>query len=72
MSTKTTFKRIALVAVAALGLGTLSIVPSSAATPANATYTAPTTVNLLASEVGAGAFKRPKPGPLEGENRVPD
>jgi hypothetical protein len=32
MSTKTTFKRIALVAVAALGLGVLSVAPSSAAT----------------------------------------
>jgi len=32
MSTKTTFKRIALVAVAALGLGMLSVVPSGAAT----------------------------------------
>jgi trimeric autotransporter adhesin len=32
MSTKTTFKRIALVAVAALGFGTLSAVPSNAAT----------------------------------------
>lgn len=31
MSTKTTFKRIALVAVAALGLGVISIAPSSAA-----------------------------------------
>jgi hypothetical protein len=31
MSTKTTFKRVALVAVAALGLGVLSVVPSSAA-----------------------------------------
>jgi len=31
MSTKTTFKRIALVAVAALGLGTVSVAPSSAA-----------------------------------------
>jgi len=31
MSTKTTFKRIALVAVAALGFGTLSVVPSQAA-----------------------------------------
>jgi trimeric autotransporter adhesin len=30
MSTKTTFKRVALVAVAALGLGVLSVVPSSA------------------------------------------
>jgi len=31
MSTKTTFKRVALVAVAALGFGLLSVVPSSAA-----------------------------------------
>jgi trimeric autotransporter adhesin len=31
MSTKTTFKRIALVAVAALGLGVISVVPSQAA-----------------------------------------
>jgi hypothetical protein len=31
MSTKTTFKRVALVAVAALGLGVLSVAPSSAA-----------------------------------------
>jgi trimeric autotransporter adhesin len=34
MSTKTTFKRIALVAVAALGFGTLSVAPSQAATGA--------------------------------------
>jgi hypothetical protein len=45
MSTKTTFKRIALVAVAALGLGVLSVAPSSAAvinlalTPVNGTAT---------------------------------
>jgi hypothetical protein len=38
MSTKTTFKRIALVAVAALGFGVLSTVPSSA-TVAGATVT---------------------------------
>jgi len=42
MSTKTTFKRVALVAVAALGFGMLSVVPSSAAvvvTPAGAVLT---------------------------------
>jgi len=45
MSTKTTFKRVALVAVAALGLGVLSVAPSSAAvlnlavTSANGTAT---------------------------------
>jgi len=35
MSTKTTFKRIALVAVAALGFGMLSVVPSNAAAQPN-------------------------------------
>jgi hypothetical protein len=39
MSTKTSFKRIALVAVAALGFGTLSVVPSSAAVPQADTVT---------------------------------
>jgi hypothetical protein len=48
MSTKTTFKRVALVAVAALGLGVLSVAPSSAAPQADtlalASATASTTV----------------------------
>jgi hypothetical protein len=35
MSTKTTFKRVALVAVAALGLGVLSVAPSNAASNAD-------------------------------------
>ena len=39
MSTKTTFKRIALVAVAALGLGVISVAPSSAAVGTSATVT---------------------------------
>jgi hypothetical protein len=38
MSTKTTFKRIALVAVAALGFGTLSVAPSSASVNAESLY----------------------------------
>ena len=38
MSTKTTFKRVALVAVAALGLGMISVAPSSA-TVSNQTFT---------------------------------
>jgi len=42
MSTKTNFKRIALVAVAALGLGVLSSVPSSA-------FIAPSTMTLTAT-----------------------
>jgi trimeric autotransporter adhesin len=40
MSTKTTFKRVALVAVAALGLGVLSVAPSSAAVSALSVVTA--------------------------------
>jgi trimeric autotransporter adhesin len=43
MSTKTTFKRVALVAVAALGLGVLSVAPSSA------------TVSSLTTSVVAGS-----------------
>ena len=48
MSTKTTFKRIALVAVAALGLGTLSVMPASAAT---VTPTATTGFSLNATSM---------------------
>jgi len=40
MSTKTTFKRIALVAVAALGLGVLSVTPSKAVTDETLTLSA--------------------------------
>jgi hypothetical protein len=49
MSTKTTFKRIALVTVAALGFGVLATAPSNAAAPAGLTSTlsaATTTVNM--------------------------
>ena len=44
MSTKTTFKRIALVAVAALGFGTLAVAPATAANAFAASFTAPSTV----------------------------
>jgi hypothetical protein len=55
MSTKTNFKRIALVAVAALGLGVLSSVPSQA-TPTNASITAAvgTATTSLADSSTAG------------------
>jgi len=66
MSTKTTFKRVALVAVAAVGLGLLTAVPSSAATSVQTTteadgkagifysngLTAGTVVNLDSQVVG--------------------
>ena len=56
MSTKTTFKRVALVAVAALGLGVLSVAPSSAAvnadtlTVANTAGTAATAFSIAYGE----------------------
>jgi hypothetical protein len=65
MSTKTTFKRIALVAVAALGLGVLSVAPSNAAaisvtvTPSATTSTIKTgetaTISLTVSGILGGA-----------------
>jgi len=57
MSTKTNFKRIALVAVAALGLGVLSSVPSNAAIPAaNITLsTATGTVTAVKSDSSTAA-----------------
>ena len=57
MSTKTTFKRIALVAVAALGFGVLSVVPSSA-TVAGATVTVSNgaATNLLADSTTAATI----------------
>jgi hypothetical protein len=58
MSTKTTFKRIALVAVAALGLGMMTAVPSSAAAVvqgATASLAADTSSITLVSSAGAAA-----------------
>jgi hypothetical protein len=56
MSTKTNFKRIALVAVAALGMGVLSSVPSQAAfTGAAGSQVTVTTVNGTAGLTGAAS-----------------
>jgi hypothetical protein len=65
MSTKTTFKRIALVAVAALGLGVVSSVAPASAAPTTQTYTktlSPDTTSITrvggtASTSGAAIFK---------------
>ena len=57
MSTKTTFKRVALVAVAALGLGVMSVAPSSAsvinltATTVNGTATTATSDSTTAGSM---------------------
>ena len=60
MSTKTTFKRVALVAVAALGFGMLSAVPSSAATSTTTvdaiTVTTPTSTVLLSGGAVSSTF----------------
>jgi len=60
MSTKTIFKRIALVAVAALGLGVLSVGPSSAAiteeTLTVSAATATTSVDETATVTVTSAF----------------
>ena len=50
MSTKTNFKRIALVAVAALGLGVLSSVPSNAAINADSVTLSATTAAQTTAE----------------------
>ena len=57
MSTKTTFKRISLVAVAALGFGLVAAVPSSAAQTTAATITAAVT-----NATNTGASTAPIPG----------
>jgi hypothetical protein len=49
MSTKTTFKRIALVAVAALGFGVLSVVPSQANVSAVSVVTTNATVTQISA-----------------------
>jgi hypothetical protein len=50
MSTKTTFKRIALVAVAALGLGVLTVAPSQAASNADTLTLSSTTATVALSD----------------------
>jgi hypothetical protein len=50
MSTKTTFKRLALVTVAALGLGVLSVAPSSAYTQADTLTLSSTTAAVTTAE----------------------
>ena len=50
MSTKTTFKRIALVTVAALGFGVMSVVPSTAATSADTLTLSSATASMKDSE----------------------
>jgi len=58
MSTKTTFKRVALVTVAALGFGMLSAMPSSAAGYANAGTNASTAISAAVTSKALRAGKQ--------------
>jgi len=65
MSTTTNFKRIALVAVAALGMGVLSSAPSQAIIPATSlTLTASATAGTASVGGGNGAAAADKPGAI--------
>jgi hypothetical protein len=55
MSTKTTFKRVALVAVAALGLGVLASVPSQATVSANSLTLSSATSTQLTNETSTAS-----------------
>jgi trimeric autotransporter adhesin len=55
MSTKTLRKRIALVAVSALGFGLISTVPANAATNFRASFTAPSALDVSVATVDANA-----------------
>ena len=66
MSTKTTFKRIALVAVAALGFGTLSTVSANAAT-AKPTIKKPT----AAAKEGTAAHESAETSETQKKEAVP-
>jgi len=57
MSTKTTFKRVALVAVAALGLGTLAVAPATAANAYAASFTAPSSVVIQTAADGSATSR---------------
>jgi len=56
MSTKTTFKRIALVTVAALGFGVLSVAPSQAVSQADTLAISATTAAILTGETATATL----------------
>jgi hypothetical protein len=62
MSTKTIYKRIALVAVASLGAGVLSVAPANAAVPATAVPTATSTsISVAVGSVASTTIKMASP-----------
>jgi len=70
MSTKTTFKRVALVTVAALGFGLLSTVPSSAATQADSLTLSSATASQLTGETKTAGSAVATVAFLSGADRV--
>jgi hypothetical protein len=68
MSTKTTFKRVALVAVAALGLGVLSVAPSQAAHRGDSLTLTPVTSAITAGETATAKVNSSFTGVAAGDS----
>jgi hypothetical protein len=68
MSTKTTFKRIALVAVAALGLGVMSVAPSQAAHQADTLTLTPVKSAISAGETASATVNSTFIGAAAGDS----
>jgi len=68
MSTKTTFKRIALVAVAALGLGVMSVAPSQAAHQADTLTLTPVKSAIAAGETASATVNSTFIGAAQGDS----
>jgi trimeric autotransporter adhesin len=68
MSTKTTFKRVALVAVAALSLGVLSVAPSQAAHIGDALTLTPVTSTIVAGDTATATVNSTFTGVSAGDS----
>jgi hypothetical protein len=68
MSTKTTFKRVALVAVAALGLGVISVAPSQAAHIGDTLALTPVTSTIVAGETATATVNSTFTGVSTGDS----
>jgi hypothetical protein len=68
MSTKTTFKRVALVAVAALSLGVLSVAPSQAAHIGDTLTLTPVTSTIVAGETATATVNSAFTGVAAGDS----
>lgn len=68
MSTKTTFKRVALVAVAALSLGVLSVAPSQAAHIGDTLTLTPVTSTIVAGDTATATVNSSFTGVTAGDS----